>query len=285
MQRKESNVIMEYKLVADSSANILTLTGAKFDSASMHIIVGEQEFVDDENIDVKQMQAAIDAHGGKTQTACPGPDAWITAFGEADAVFCVTITSHLSGSYNAAMSAKGIYESEHPGRKVYVLDSLSTGPEMILILEKLRELIDQNLEPEDIHQKIQEYMKSTHLFFSLASLKNLANNGRVNSLVAKGIGVLGIKIVGRASSEGELEPMHKCRGDKRAFPCLVDMMKDSGYQGGKIIIAHNDNSQGALQLKNEILTALGERTIPIHSTRGLCSYYAEPGSVLVGFEA
>lgn len=276
---------MKYKLVADSSANILTLSDMEFDSASMHIIVGEQEFVDDENIDVKQMQAAIDAHGGKTQTACPGPDAWITAFGDADVVFCVTITSHLSGAYNAAISAKGIYESDHPERKVYVLDSLSTGPEMILILEKLRELIAQNMDPEDIYSAITEYMKHTHLFFSLASLKNLANNGRVNSLVAKGIGVLGIKIVGRASSQGELEPMHKCRGDKRAFPCLVDMMKESEYNDGKIVIAHNDNPEGASQLKKEILAAFGDREIVMHSTRGLCSYYAEPGSVLVGFEA
>ena len=36
------------------------------------------------------------------------------------------------------MAARELYLQEHPGAKVAVFDSLSTGPELRLILEKLR---------------------------------------------------------------------------------------------------------------------------------------------------
>ena len=41
----------------------------------------------------------------------------------------------------------------------------------------------------------------------------------------------------------------KCRGEKRALKKLIDHLKECGYTDGKIIIAHNNNEAGALELK------------------------------------
>ena len=122
---------------------------------------------------------------------------------------------------------------EHPDARVCVLDTLSVGPESHLIIDKLRELILQGLPFEEIEAQIREYMKKTHLLFSLESLENLARNGRTSPAVAKLVGVLGIRIVGKASDEGTLQPLHKCRGEKRALATIVDEMKKHGYCGGK----------------------------------------------------
>ena len=54
---------------------------------------------------------------------------------------------------------------------------------------------------------------------------------------------------------------------------------------GKIIIAHNNNEAGALELKKLIENTFGIFNGTIQKTRALCSYYAEPGSLLIGFEA
>ena len=107
--------------------------------------------------------------------------------------------------------------AERPDRKVFILDSLSTGPELELLIEKYRELIDSGLTFDEIKATILEYSKQTHLLFSLESLSNFAKNGRVSPTLAKAANLFGIRIVGRASDEGELEPMHKCRGEKRAI--------------------------------------------------------------------
>lgn len=276
---------MKIKIVADSSCDIYTLEHADFESVPLHIIVGDNDFTDDATLDVSAMQNALDVHKDKTSTSCPAPAQWVAAFGDADVVFCVTITGQLSGSNNSAVLAKKLYEEEHPGRKVHVLDSLSTGPEVTLILEKLEELISSGLDPDEILEKIVLYMIHTHLYFSLTTLNNLARNGRVNPLLAKGIGMLGIRIIGKASEEGTLQTIDKARGDKKAVLSLIKHLEKCGYKDGKIIIAHNNNPSTAELLKKAIENTFGSFNGYVHRCGGLDSYYAEPGSILVGFEA
>lgn len=277
---------LKYKIVADSSANITHMDGVDFDFASLHIIVGDQDFKDDENVDLAAMQHALDTYKGKTSTSCPSTHEYIEAFGDADVIFCVTITSGLSGSYSSAIASKQIYEEQHPGRIVYVIDSLSTGPEMALLLEKIKELINEGLDHAEIDRLVREYHKRTHLYYSLASLNNLARNGRVNSLLAKGIGLLGIKIVGTTTPEGTLHPEDKKKGEKRAYNCIIEHMEKCGFKSGnRSIITHTGNPEGAEALKQLIIDKFGSFNGYIGTDTALCSYYAEPMSVLIGFES
>ena len=96
---------------------------------------------------------------------------------------------------------------------------------------------------------------------------------------------MGIRIVGTASPEGTLDFKGKCRGDKKALALILEKMKELGYNGGRVVIAHNQNEEAALQLKMRIEELFGYFNGVIHPERALCCYYAEPGSVMVGFEA
>ena len=78
-------------------------------------------------------------------------------FGDAEFIFCVTITGTLSGSFNAASVAKKQYEQDHPGRRVFVLDSLSTGPEMALLLEAIEERVMAGLDFDTVCREVAEY--------------------------------------------------------------------------------------------------------------------------------
>lgn len=271
-------------IVADSSADMLQLQEVPFAAAPLKIVTDTREFVDDAALDVEQMVAWFETYKGKSRTSCPNPGDWLEAFGDADDVFCVTITSGLSGSYNSACVAKQMYESEHAGRRVCVIDSLSAGPELTLLIEKLEEMIGQGVEFDEICSRIKEYRKKTCLVFMLKSLKNFAANGRVSPAVAKIAGVLGICIVGKASDQGTLEPMHKCRGENKSLNAIVEHLKESGLSKGKVRLAHCMNEAAALDLKSRILAMLPEVEVKIHALRGLCSYYAEKGGLLVGFE-
>ena len=149
----------------------------------------------------------------------------------------------------------------------------------------MRELILAGMEPEKIYEEIRAYHQTTHLYFSLASVDNFAKNGRVSHVIAKGIGLMGIWIVGTASPEGTLDFKGKCRGDKKVMALILEKMKELGYNGGRVIIAHNQNEAAALQLKMRIEELFGTFNGVIHPERALCCYYAEPGSVMIGFEA
>ena len=272
------------KIVADSSANVFEMENMAFAAAPMKVITNEREFVDDDKLDVGAMVAWFDSYKDRSKTSCPNPFDWLEAFGDADEVFCVTITSGLSGSYNSACAAKQMYEAEHPDRKVCVIDSLSAGPELVLTIEKLEEYIRQGMPFEDICANIREYTQKTGLMFILASLKNFAANGRVPQAVAKIAGVLGIRIVGKASDQGTLEPTDKCRGEAKSLSVLFENLKAAGLSKGKVRVAHCMNEKAALEFKSMLQSALGQIDITIQECKGLCSYYAEKGGLLVGFE-
>ena len=272
------------KIVADSSCDLFQLTHADFATAPMKIITNEKEFIDDPSLDIDDMVNYLYQYKGKSKSSCPNMTDWLNAFEDADEVFCVTITSGLSGSYNTACAAKKIYESENEGKRVHVFDTLSAGPEITLIIGKIEECIDQNMSFEDIRDCVTAYMKKTGLVFMLKSLQTFANNGRVSPIVAKLVGIAGICIVGKASDEGTLEPMHKCRGERRSLETLVEDLEAEGFRSGKISIGHCQNESGAEQLKELILAKFKNAQVEIHKFRGLCSFYAEKGGVLVGFE-
>ena len=125
------------KIVVDSSADRIKTANIPLASAPLKIVTAEKTYVDDAALDVEAMANDLYTYKGKSSTSCPNPNDWIEAFGDAEEVYCLTITATLSGSYNAACVAKEAYEAEHPGRRVFVLNTLSTGPEMALLVEKI----------------------------------------------------------------------------------------------------------------------------------------------------
>ncbi len=275
---------MKYKIVADSSSDLLELEGVDYAYASLKLSTDEREFVDNAELDVDEMVDYFKSYKGRAGSSCPSPGDWEDAFGDADYVFAVTITSALSGSYSSALTAKRNYESSNPGKKVFVVDSLSAGPELVLIIEKLRAAINAGREYSDICLEIKAYQKHTRLFFTLESLTNLANNGRVNKAVAKIAGALGIRLLGKASTEGELQPINKCRGELKTINTVLTELRKEGYAGGRMIIHHCRNLKFAERLSACIASEFNAKDIVISKTRGLCSFYAELGGLLIGFE-
>lgn len=273
-----------FKIVSDSSCDIFRVEGIDFKSVPLKIIAGDKEFTDIETTDVKSMITYLREYKGKSGSSCPATSDWLDAFEGGDEIFAITITSGLSGSYNSACVAKDMYLEKYPEKKVFIIDSLSTGPEMTLIIEKLKELHEEGKSFEEIIEEIKEYQKKTGLAFLLESLKNLANNGRTSHAVAAITSILGIRLIGRASDEGTLEPLNKARGDKKAISVLLKSMIDNGYKGGKVIISHCLNENSANSLKEKIQEIFLSAQVKIQSAGILCSFYAEQGGLLVGFE-
>lgn len=275
---------MKIRIVADSSANIKTDLSRNLHSVPLKITAGEKTFVDDENLVVKEMADYLASYNGKSGTACPGTGEWIEAFGDADWVFVITITSNLSGSYNAARVAMEQHLEDHPDCKIHIFDSLSAGAELKLIVEKIEELLAKNMEFDAVCEEVHAYMQTTFLEFNLKSLRNLANNGRVSPAVAKLAGMIGLHLVGKASEVGTLEPTDKVRGEKKAIATVAKNMKEMGYQGGKVRIDHCLNEDAAVKLAELLYADYPDADIVVDEVRGLCCFYAEVGGLMIGFE-
>ena len=272
------------KIVSDSSCDLLALSGVPFASVPLHILTASRDYTDEAGLDIDAMLDAWKASPGETGTSCPNVAEWLDAFGQADSVFAVTVSCALSGSYNAAVCAARQYAQQHPGRRVWVLDSRSAGPELVLLLRRLRDLAVSGCAPEEIAAAAAAYQTQTQLLFLLSSVQNLVHTGRISALKARAVGLLGVRLLGTADGEGQLALISKARGEERALTELAAQMQARGWRGGDVVITHCRNAAGAARLKTQLLALCPGCRVTLLPARGLCSYYAQEGGLLVGFE-
>ena len=270
------------KLIIDSGSN--DRANENLTVVPLTMTIAGQDFVDDENLNIDEFISSMEKNTEEGKTSCPSINDWLEALKGTKFAIMLTITSGLSGSFSSAFQAKQIYEKDHPDSHVIVIDSRTAGPEISVILEKIRELVNSKTRFVDLEQKISDYKTHTHLLVILKSLHNLALNGRINMAVAKVAKVLNIDVVGTASDEGKLEPLAKVRGIKRAFKEVLKLMSEMKYKGGNLIIDHCKNKKDAQSLKAKIFALYPEAEIKIRSMGGLCTFYAEEGSLMVGFD-
>ena len=275
---------MKTKIVVDSSSNLYTLSGVDFACVPLKIVTDDGEYLDTAELDAVGMAQTLRSYKGKTGTSCPNVADWLAAYEGAEEVFVVTITGTLSGSYNAAQLAAEEYRQEHEGARVFVLDSLSAGPECRLLAERLAALVQAGCAFDDAAEKILAYHRHTHLLFSLESLANLARNGRVKPAVAAVARMLGIRVIGQASDAGDLEVLCKTRGEHGALERMVLEMKAHGLTNGRVHIDHCCNAAAAERLKHMVHAVFPEAKVEVGSCGALCSYYAEYGGLMVGYE-
>lgn len=273
---------MNYKIVSDSSSNLLQ--GTQWYQSVPLKILGQQEYIDDGSQDVAEMVHHLKHFKGKSSSSCPNVSDWLDAFEGHQCIFAVTITQRLSGSYNAAVQAANTYREEHPDARIFVIDSMAAGPEMAMIVDKIRTLMDQGLDPDQVMEQVKDYQGHLYTLFCLESLTNLARNGRVNPTVAKLAGVLGIRVCGEAQ-QGQIVPIHKARGAKKALNTLVEMIVERGFQDGCLLrVAHCLAPETAQALGDAILEKFPNARFQMETTGVLCSYYAEQGGLMIGFE-
>ena len=275
---------MKTKIVVDSSSNLYALSGVDFACVPLKIVTDDGEYLDTAELDAVGMAQTLRSYKGKTGTSCPNVADWLAAYEGAEEVFVVTITGTLSGSYNAAQLAAEEYRQEHEGARVFVLDSLSAGPECRLLAERLAALVQAGCAFDDAAERILAYHRHTHLLFSLESLANLARNGRVKPTVAAVARMLGIRVIGQASEAGELDVICKTRGEHGALERIVLELKEHGYTNGKVNISHCGNPAAAERLKHMIEAVFEGARVVVTECGGLCSYYAELGGLLIGYE-
>lgn len=273
------------RLITDSSSDCLPDKKAGLKVVPLTISLGTDSYVDDNQLVLPHFWQKMKENQETGRTACPSLDQWLTALDGCSLAIIVTLTSALSGTYEAALQARKIYLARHPHAKIIAVDSRSAGPEIALILRGVEEMIARKPRFVDLDQMIAQYRLHTHLLFELQSLHNLAVNGRVNPSLAKLANLLRINLIGKASQAGKLEPLLKIRGQKRALTGLWRQMQKLNYQGGTVIIDQCAAAEEANALKKKIRASFPAAKIIVRPTRGLCSFYVEQGGLMVAFKA
>jgi DegV family protein with EDD domain len=271
------------KLIIDSSSNMKSDPDHNVEVVPLNISFGGKDYIDDQNLNIREFLNDMNQNQVAGKTTCPSIQAWLNALEGTEKAIIITMTSGMSGTFSSALQAKTMYEEKHPTSQIIVVDSRSAGPELTIVLHGIEKMIQGDIRFVDLEEVIAKFRMRTHLLFILQSLHNLSLNGRVSPAAAKVAGLLKINLIGTASKEGKLEPLTKARGMKKAMRELLKYMKDDNYHGGEVIIDHCENEKDAEIIKDKILAEYPDAQVTIRPMRGLCSFYAEEGGIMVGF--
>lgn len=288
---------MSWALIADSSCNLRGFTptapACLYRCAPLKINVAGEEFIDDEHLDVAALNRRVAEESAASSSSCPSAGEWAELFRLADNVLAITISSNLSGSYEAAQMARNIvmdeYAREHDGsiagKNIFVLDSKAAGGK----LEVMVTLIDRYLtDNAPTFSQLVDYATTledhAQVLYSLSSYENLVKNGRMSRVAGTIASKLSIRMLGTASDQGTIKIVGPTRGEKKTYRKIVDTMRSDGYQGGLTCIDHVANPAGAEALAAAIRDAWPSAEVIVMPCGGLCSYYAEESGLIVGYE-
>lgn len=159
-------------------------------------------------------------------------------------VLHVSLSSGLSGAYNAATLAASQVEAAHPGRRVLVVDSLGASSGYGMLVEYLADLRDAGASLDEAHAWALAHRLNVHHWFFSTDLTSYVRGGRV-SRVSGFVGTaLRICPVLDMNDEGRLIPRDKIRTKAKAERDVVARMGEHA-EGGLAYAGKCSISQGA----------------------------------------
>ena len=279
---------MSWLIAADSSCEIRTLScsvsDVNFSLIPFKIIIGDKEYIDDEDLDVDDMLREMTEYKGASRTSCPSPHDWAEVFKTADNVLAITISHNLSGSYNAAVSAREMVLEEYPEKNIFILDTLSCAGALAGAAELADKLIGEGSSFNKVCSAIKEFTENSHIMFGLASFENLAKAGRVNRVVGYIAGKLNMRVLGKRTVEGTIDFFYKTKGEKNILDKVISTMQTDLFDGSNpVMISNCNNIPAAEQLKERILSIWPKARVRLEKCGGLCSFYAQDKGFIITY--
>lgn len=276
-----------YKVIADSSNEIdqAFLERYPVEIVPFKLYVDGIEYVDNENLNVDDFVNAMVNSTNLPKSACPSPNDFMAHFdGDADEIYVVTISANLSGTYNSAVLAKNIYESEHPGEKfIHIFDSLGAASSETLVTRMIHEVKKEVTDPKKVVEIVEKYIDETHVYFISESLDNLIKNGRISKWKGMIASTLKILPIMGADENGEIKLIEKVRTSNKAYLRLVEILQEEILKNGKkfVAITHVGNYERASQIEEALRKTPGVEELFNIKCAGLSSLYADHKGIIV----
>lgn len=276
---------MSYKIIGDSCLDLTQelKKDPDFEVVPLTLQIDDTMVVDDETFDQKAFIRLVKESPNCPKTACPSPEAFKKAYEcEQEDVFVITLSSHLSGTYNSAVLGKTLYEEEHGPKHILVLDSESASAGELNLALKIRDLYETGMDFEQVSAEILKLRDEQKTYFVIDSLEPLRKNGRLTGLQAFFATALNIKPI-MGADHGVIIKLDQARGLSKAYGRMCDIaVKEAGDTTmRRAVIAHCNCPDRAEQVKAELEKRARFQEIVITETAGVATVYAGDGGIVM----
>ena len=219
---------MNIKIMVDSASDFTELQAKDLGLLFMPISVmlDGEEYLDGVNLFADEFYKKLESCSSMPQTSLINEYRWREVFEEATRdgsdLIVITISSKLSGTYQAAVDASKKFDN-----KVFVIDSLNAACGEGILAKYALLLRDEGKTAQEICDKLNEKKKDICVYAVIDTLKYLKKGGRISTATAIIGTTLSIKpIVGVI--DGEVKMIGKAMGNKKGNLLLNDIVQNKG---------------------------------------------------------
>ena len=276
---------MSYKIVVDSCCELPDnyKKDSRFQIVPLGLEVGDYVIQDDENFNQKEFLQKVADYPQCPKSSCPSPEKYREAYhDEADEIYAVTLSSHLSGSYNSAELGRSLYGEKYGEKKIHVVDSESASCGETQLVEKIIACKEAGLGFEETVKAVETFKRKMRTYFVLDNLETLRKNGRLSGVKALVASTLNIKPV-MIGNLGVIEQKGQAIGINKALTKLADnIIADVGHPEKRtLMISHCNCPERAAYMRTLMEKRASYKNVVILDTAGVSSMYANDGGIIV----
>lgn len=276
---------MGYKIVVDSCCELPEnyKNDSRFEIVPLGLEVGDYMIQDDENFNQKEFLQRVADCPQCPKSSCPSPERFREAYrDEAEEIYAVTLSSHLSGSYNSAELGRSLYGEKYGEKKIHVVDSESASCGETQLVEKIIACKEAGLGFEETVKAVETFKRKMRTYFVLDNLETLRKNGRLSGVKALVASTLNIKPV-MVGNLGVIEQKGQAIGINKALAKLADFIVGDveNPEERTLMITHCNCPERAAFMRGLMEKRASYKSVLIMDTAGVSSMYANDGGVIV----
>ncbi|WP_286680805.1 DegV family protein [Tepidanaerobacter sp. EBM-49] len=273
-------------IVSDSSCDLPDeyLAAHHIPIVPLTIIFPDAEYREKIDITPEEFYKKMTSSNTLPKTTQPSPAAFLKVFEETaspgDEILCITISSKLSGTFQSANVAKTMTSIP-----VTVFDSLAASSGHALQVMKAVDMRDKGCSMAEIVDALSEFRRHMTIFVYLQTLENIVKGGRITRFQGTVASIMNIKLICEGI-EGEVVPLEKVRGNKRAVERLISLIGERGngnLSNTTVCITHAQNLQDAELIKTEIINRYNCQNVLIYPVGPTVGAYTGIGGLVITF--
>jgi DegV family protein with EDD domain len=245
----------------------------------LYVRFGDESFRDHVDLTPEAFYRRLRESPVPPTTSQPTPGDFLVTYEGLEAferVYSLHIPGRLSGTVESARTAAREF-----GHKIEVVDTETASVAITMLGTAIQRRLERGTTDAEIETLLRRHREEARLIFTLDTLDYLARGGRIGRAQAWAGGLLHVKPI-LTIKNGEVEPIKRVRGNRKAFQEFVAAFEDgsSDSEGLRVGIAHADAPQRAGALKEMVRRTRPKAQLELVTMLGpVLGAHAGPGTV------
>ncbi len=245
-------------LTAANTAIVLDSTADLPDAATrfpnwrvvpLYVRFGDESFRDGVEITADEFYRRLQVDPEFPRTSQPTPGDFI-AFYRGLAAYERIFSLHVSGKVSGTFASAETAAEELGDGRVRAVDTETASASTAMLALAIQRRLERGTTDEEIDDLIDRYRRERGLLFTVETLEFLARGGRIGKAAAFAGGLLHVKPI-LSIADGEVVPVKRVRGERKAFAELVEALETqtADEPEWRLAVAHAAAPERAAELE------------------------------------